>query len=103
MAGALILVAFVVVGALVGETSDNDSGAIATIATASTTSGATTTSATNAPTSGTLTLLVIADASNQAAYRRDLFGGEWIDADNDCQDTRAEVLIAESSTPPVMD
>ena len=41
--------------------------------------------------------------SNSAiAYNRDLYGG-WIDADADCQNTRHEVLITESTVPVTLD
>src|SRR4051812_10400780 len=49
------------------------------------------------PLPGAITRLVVADP-HVDGYDRDLFG-DWDDADDDCQNTRAEVLIAESHVP----
>lgn len=68
-----------------------------TTTTSSTSTTTTTTTVAPAPPGGPLTPLVIAPAQNQG-YDRDLFG-DWIDADRDCQNTRAEVLIEESAVP----
>jgi uncharacterized protein DUF1524 len=46
---------------------------------------------------GGITQLVVA-APHLDGYDRDLFG-DWDDVDHDCQNTRAEVLIAESQVP----
>jgi hypothetical protein len=43
-----------------------------------------------------LTPLVIAEPSHQATYVRIEFGSRWIDADKNCRNTRAEVLVAQS-------
>jgi len=57
----------------------------------------------SAPTStglpGGLTQLVIAPQDTAQVYVRAHFGDGWIDADHDCQNTRAEVLISESTAP----
>lgn len=58
-----------------------------------------TSSPTSAPRpSGGLPALTVGDPRPEG-YDRDAFGSNWINADRDCQDTRAEVLIAESRIP----
>jgi hypothetical protein len=51
---------------------------------------------TPAPSANRLIPLAIAPASRAQTYQRDQFGSGWIDADGDCQNTRAEVLSSES-------
>ena len=66
----------------------------ATLRTTPTTALAPTTAA---PRTGEIATLAIADAHPEG-YERDQFGAGWTDADGDCQDTRAEVLVLESRT-----
>ena len=63
-----------------------------------------TTAAPRAPTtiaaSPRLVPLTIAPATHAETFERSAFGSGWIDADHDCQNTRAEALIDESSVAP---
>jgi hypothetical protein len=75
------------------------------VQTLSTTASSATTApvATEPPISPTITTnagpLVIAAPSHVETYDRDFFGSGWVDADGDCQDTRAEALVSESRSP----
>jgi hypothetical protein len=57
--------------------------------------------------SGLIYLLIqnIAEANIEypPAYKRSLYMFSWDDEDKDCQNTRTEVLLRESLTPPVLD
>lgn len=58
--------------------------------------------ATSAPYTAPLRTAVLAlsiSEENNAGYDRDAQFGDWVDADGDCQNTRQEVLIAESLSP----
>ncbi|HJM30798.1 MAG TPA: HNH endonuclease family protein [Acidimicrobiales bacterium] len=50
-----------------------------------------------------LTTLIVADAEPQLEYERSDWGSGWSDADGDCQDTRQEVLIEESTSPVILE
>jgi len=49
-----------------------------------------------------LILAVTTDIASAEPFRRSLYK-HWIDVDGDCQDTREEVLIAESTVPVTLD
>ena len=54
----------------------------------------------SAPLSTAVRQLVVAPESTAPYDRTAQFGGDWTDADRDCQNTRHEVLIAESTVAP---
>lgn len=57
------------------------------------------TSTTSAPVSTVIDALTIAAPNTTQPYRRAMFGDDWIDADGDCHNTRAEVLMQETAAP----
>jgi hypothetical protein len=52
-----------------------------------------------AQTNALIDSLVVDAPYTQQPYRRAAFDDDWIDADRDCHNTRAEVLMAETTTP----
>ena len=49
-----------------------------------------------------LTSLKLVEPAGVPDYERDLFGGDWGDADRDCESTRTEVLIRQSRRTPLI-
>ena len=56
----------------------------------------------SAPLSTAVAQLVVAPESTTPYDREAQFGGDWTDADGDCQNTRHEVLVAESTVAPIL-
>ncbi len=69
----------------------------ATITTTTTTVTTTTVSARRDAVLAAIGALVVAEPYAAQPYRRVAFGDGWIDADRDCHNTRAEVLMSEST------
>ena len=56
----------------------------------------------SAPLSTAVRSLVVAPENTSPYDRQAQFGGDWTDADGDCQNTRHEVLVAESTVAPTL-
>ncbi len=106
---AVVLVTVALVVSLLLRTGDPPDGATAhaepATSTEPSTTPAATSGATSLPTSSApaalpdgITALTVAEPSHAETYDRARFT-HWIDADRDCQDTRAEVLVVESRVP----
>ena len=105
MSGRRLLVAIVLpCGLLLAsacDTSPRDASKPATTTSTTTTTTTTTTITTTTGPDG-LPALTVAPVSHRESYERDEFGDGWRDADGDCLNTRAEVLIAESTVRPTV-
>lgn len=93
---ALVALVIVVVAIVVSyERSDDGTTSVATSVTTVPPPTIPTTAPVSTLPSG-IAALAVAEPSHEDSYSRNLFGSGWIDTDRDCQNTRAEVLIAES-------